>query len=380
LLPTPAPGEISFIPLPAISTDPNAGPTYGILPVVLFLDPQDQVKSIVAPSVTYNSLLGVNGTFRYFNYPNALERFEFEAGYTETIERKFDLHYRNLGLFGGRFHGDAEVLFDRDATVLFFGLGPESKPIDETNMTLQVAGLYATFGLNITPTTRLSLGETVERFEVLRGAIPNVPFTANRFPDLPGVNGATVHSQRAMLIYDDRDSQITPTRGLKASVFAEASAKLLGSGSDYIKAGAEAVYLRPFFGDRVILVGRGLFEATSTTPETPFEVLPTLGGETTLRGFSDNRFYGDARLLVNFEARVRVFKLRLFGFTSEFEVAPFVDAGQVFNNVNQLVQNGLEVTPGIGFRGIAPPSVVGHVDLGVSREGPAIYVGLDYPF
>jgi hypothetical protein len=39
-----------------------------------------------------------------------------------------------------------------------------------------------------------------------------------------------------------------------------------------------------------------------------------------------------------------------------------------------------EVTPGLGFRGLAPPSVVGHIEFAYSREGPAIYVGLDYPF
>src|SRR5262249_26349051 len=203
-----------------------------------------------------------------------------------------------------------------------------SKRVDETNMTLQVAGFYGTFGLNITKTARLSLGETVEQFEVLRGSIPNLPFTRTVFPTLPGVNGAFVHAQRAALTYDSRDSQTTPTQGLSATVYAEASAQLLGSGNDFIKSGVEAVYLYPVWEGRVVLVGRGLVEGISGDSNTPFEVKPTLGGSTTLRGFSQKRFYGDAPLLAHVESRVRMFPLRLFGGTAEVQAAPLLGLGE----------------------------------------------------
>ena len=338
------------------------------------------MRSIIAPSLTYNDLRGITATFRYYDYPSPPERFDFVAGYSERIERTLDIHYRNLGLFAGRFHADIELLHDRDSSIRFFGLGPESKKENETNMTLEVTGLYAVFGVNVTPTARLSLGETVQRFEVRPGGVPNLPFTRDRFPDLPGVDGATVHAQRIAFTYDDRDSQTAPNRGLLVSLFAEASTTLLGSGSDYIKSGVEAVYLRPVIERRLTVVARGLVEALTGDDDTPFQVRPMLGGVNTLRGFSKNRFFGDARLLANLEARTKLFTLRLFGVTTEFEAAPFVDVGKVFNNLDQLTHGGFEVTPGIGFRGLAPPSVVGHVEIGVSREGPAIFVGLDYPF
>lgn len=379
-LPADAAAEVSFIPLPAFDTDPNAGETFGALPVFLFRDDADQVRSIIAPSLTYNDIRGFTGTFRYFSYPSAAERFELVGSYSQRIERKLDLHYRNLGLFAGRFHADIQFLHDRDAAIRFFGLGPESQKENETNMTLEVTGLYAIFGVNITPTARLSLGETLQRFGVQRGGVPNLPFTRDRFPDLPGVNGATVHAQRVALTYDDRDSLTAPTRGLLTSIFAEASAELLGSGSNYIKSGAEAVYFRPYAGNRVIFVLRGLLEAFTGDPSTPFQVRPSLGGDNTLRGFGDNRFFGDARALLNAETRIRAFRLRVFGVTAEFEVAPFLDVGKVFNSFDQFLNRGFEVTPGVGFRGLAAPSVVGHIEVGVSREGPAIFVGLDYPF
>lgn len=375
-----ADSSYSFIPVPAFDTDPNAGQTYGLLPVLLFKEENGQVRSILAPSVTYNEIRGVTGTFRYYLYPNAVERFAAVMGYSETIERQINLQYRNLGIFGGRFHADLKLLYDRDATIRFFGLGPESRAENESNMTLQTAGLYAIFGVNVSQHARLSLGETIQKFEVRRGGVPRLPFTGDLFPDLAGIDGAFIHAQRVAFIYDSRDSLTAPTEGLMTSVFAEASTQLLGSGADYVKAGLESIYLHPVWDRRLVVVLRGLVEAINSDESTPFEILPSVGGVDTLRGFSENRFFGKGRVVFSAEARTQVLALRIFGLDTKYEVAPFVDLGKVFNNASEFFGSNFEVTPGIGFRGLAPPSVVGHVEVGFSREGPAIYVGLDYPF
>jgi outer membrane protein assembly factor BamA len=343
-------------------------------------DDAGRIRTIIAPSVTWNEIRGVTGTFRYYLYARALERLEFIASYSEHIDRELKVQYKNLNVFGGRFHTDFQFLHERVSSVRFFGVGPSSKQEDESNMTLETTGGYAIFGVNITPTMRLSLGETLQRFEVSRGGVPGLPFTGDLFPDLPGVEGATIHAQRVALIHDSRDSLTTPTEGLYVSLFAEASTELLGSDADYLKAGAQVIWLRPFVDRRVIFVGRGVFEGTSGDSNVPFQVLPTLGGVDTLRGFGENRFYGDALLLLNAELRVKVLRMRVFGVNAEFEVAPFVDIGKVFNSAQQFMDTKFEVTPGLGFRGLAPPSVVGHIEIAYSREGPAIYVGLDYPF
>ena len=129
-----------------------------------------------------------------------------------------------------------------------------------------------------------------------------------------------------------------------------------------------------------MVVLRGLYEGITGDSNIPFQVLPTLGGVDSLRGFAENRFYGHARLLFNAEVRLSVIRARLFGVNAELQVAPFVDAGKVFNSFQQFLDTPFEVTPGIGLRGLAPPSIVGHVEFAYSREGPAIFVGLDYPF
>ena len=318
----------------------------------MFKDADGHVRTIIAPSVTYNEIRGITGTFRYFFYASDVERLELVTSYSQKIDRELDLHYRNFAVFGGRFHTDLQLLHERTSSVRFFGIGPSSQEADESNMTLEVSGIYAIFGLNITPTLRLSLGETLQRFNVEPGGVPGLPFTGDLFPDLPGIDGATIHAQRVALIHDSRDSQTTPTRGLYASAFAEASTELLGSDADYIKAGGEGIYLKPYLDRRLVVVVRALFEALSGPASTPFEVLPTLGGAV----FSAPPSEPPPRC------------------------SPFVDVGKVFDSWEQLFHSRFEVTPGIGFRGLAPPSVVGHIEFAYSREGPAIYVGLDYPF
>jgi hypothetical protein len=34
---------------------------------------------------------------------------------------------------------------------------------------------------------------------------------------------------------------------------------------------------------------------------------------------------------------------------------------------------------GLGFRAAVKPNVVGNVEVGIGREGPAVFVGINYP-
>ena len=58
-----------------------------------------------------------------------------------------------------------------------------------------------------------------------------------------------------------------------------------------------------------------------------------------------------------------------------------VDAtGQVFNSFRDVSFQDYRMTPGVGFRAIVRPNVVGRLDYGYSREGGAIFAGLDFPY
>ena len=66
------------------------------------------------------------------------------------------------------------------------------------------------------------------------------------------------------------------------------------------------------------------------------------------------------------------------GVTADFEMAPFLDTGQVFSNFKDVNFKDYRMTPGIGFRGMVKPNVVGRIDYGYSREGGAVFAGLDF--
>src|SRR5262249_52616335 len=102
----------TFFPLPAFDTDPNEGETYGVLPVLMVTDADGAVRSIIAPSITWNEIRGVTGTFRYFLYASALERLEIIGSYSEKIDREARIQYKTLDVFGGRFHTDFQLLYD----------------------------------------------------------------------------------------------------------------------------------------------------------------------------------------------------------------------------------------------------------------------------
>ena len=112
----------------------------------------------------------------------------------------------------------------------------------------------------------------------------------------------------------------------------------------------------------------------------PFYEQPTLGGETTLRAFGQSRFIQDTALLVSFEERIRVGHKEIADYNIDVEVAPFLDVGRVMSKVTLRQLSDPQVNPGVGFRAIAQPHVVGRLDVAYGKDGPTVFVGLDYPF
>jgi hypothetical protein len=52
----------------------------------------------------------------------------------------------------------------------------------------------------------------------------------------------------------------------------------------------------------------------------------------------------------------------------------------VFNSFKDVSFQDYRMTPGVGLRAIVRPNVVGRLDYGYSREGGAIFAGLDFPY
>src|SRR6266850_2567333 len=146
-----------FIPVPEVGTDPNGGTTVGILPVFLFVDAHQQVNRIVNGDLTYNSTLGIGGSLQILSYPSQDTYWSATAGATEHIARTVALFY-STGLTREHWWSfEGRLLFDRDPTERFFGLGNRSQAGNETNYTLEQEAVTAHVGLNLTRQLQLAL-------------------------------------------------------------------------------------------------------------------------------------------------------------------------------------------------------------------------------
>ncbi|MBI4640666.1 MAG: BamA/TamA family outer membrane protein [Candidatus Tectomicrobia bacterium] len=371
--------KVRIIPLPAISTKPNEGATFGILPVFLLLDEQDHIQVLLAPSLTFNEIFGVTGTFRLFAYPDGNRQFQIIASLSSKINRDYRIFYEDPGFSQGRFLIRGEAFLFKDPAARFFGLGAESDQDDETNFTQSELGLTGTIGINLLPSLQLSLTERFRRVRIEKGGLNTLPFLRDRFPRVSGANGGVISAQRLAVTYDSRDSSVTPTEGEFAQLFVELSEKSLGSEFSFRRYGLELKKLFPNQNKRFTLAVRGLLEAVDGDM-TPFFEKSHLGGDETLRGFGDGRFIDNHRLVLNVEERIIPFKFRLLDVFTNFEISPFLEIGKVFHSFERLSLNDVQVIGGISFRAVVHPNVVGHIEVGYGSEGSAVFVGLDYPF
>lgn len=382
----PAHAGVSYIPIPEIVTDPNEGNTVGLLGVVLFTDEADEIKYMLAPDATYNDTKGFYPTFRFFGYPTAQRRYSVVAGKSTTKDEAYELEYLDRGLWGSRAFIRLSALHERDSTERFFGYGNDSNEGDETNYTGVNTNAIATPGVWIQTHVNLSYRMRIRRYEVQRGQVDRLPFVgtrkappAARDPDLRNTTLQWAH--QVAIAYDTRDEQDIPRKGMLALLYGELADRALGSTTSFVKFGGEwrnFIPIRPWRNP--ILALRALADYTSGSKDTPFSERNSLGGRRSLRGFGGDRFIDFNRSLATAELRTRVYQRKLFGVNAEIEVAPFLEAGQVFKHVTDSPVDDLHLSYGVGFRGVVRPQIVGIVDIGAGSEGTAIFTGVNYPF
>jgi hypothetical protein len=83
---------------------------------------------------------------------------------------------------------------------------------------------------------------------------------------------------------------------------------------------------------------------------------------------------------LNAEERFRLYQAKMAGVTTDFELAPFIGAGAVFAAPEQVSMRTMRPVVGAAIRAVAKPQVVGSIDIGVGREGVAIFMDINYSF
>ena len=382
----PSQWPFSLFPVPEVATDPNAGTTFGILPVFLFSDEHHEIRQILAPDIAINTILGASGNFRYLAYPSSNTQYYFMAGGSQNIARRVDLFFSTGRDRDKWWSFEGRLFFEKDPTERFYGLGNDSSHGNETNYTTQQLYFRGTLGINFTHDFQVSITEQPWYVRIQQGALDNLPFIGNRFPFLQGLDGGSETVTQVVATYDTRDSVDVPRHGGLYRAFYGMADRAFMSSFSYNQVGFEVRhYLQ--VTSRITLAGHIYSLYTPAGQETPFWAMARLGGEESilfdqqpLRGYGAGRFVDNNITDFNLEIRTRVYERNIMGTHGILELAPFIDAGKVFAYADQNPITPLHPVGGLGFRGIAEPFVVGYVDIGWGSQGPAFFSGINYPF
>jgi outer membrane protein assembly factor BamA len=378
--PSPAAAETSYFPIPTVSTTRNDGNDAGFIVPILVTEPSGDLKYVMAPMFVVNSIVGARGSFNLFRYEPGGREMRFIGSFTERIERKLVLSYTDPAFRNGQYALSFGGSFFKNATARFFGISQDTPLSNESNYTAREVRAYWKLGLHLNEVTQVAVGERFREVRVQPGGATSLPYSLDLFPTVDGMQGASILGHRLTFHYDTRDNLVSPTAGSQVTVYAEVNQNLKnGDNPVYTRYELEFRKIFPSESKRAILVVRGDLQTTFGT-EVPFYERSSLGGQNNLRGYGVDRFIDKHLIAINVENRLHVMRTRVMGVAAEFEVAPFVDMGKVFSSFSKKPFTGYEVTPGVGFRGMVRPNVVGRVDYGYSKEGGAVFAGLDYPF
>jgi outer membrane protein assembly factor BamA len=209
-----------------------------------------------------------------------------------------------------------------------------------------------------------------------------------------GCDGGWNDTLRAGVSFDTRDFDPDPRSGVFVDTTAHWSAKGFGSFANYLRwTTAARVYVSPFPKlAELVIAGRVLYSVQSAS--VPFFSMNTLataggsddatdqsglGGERTLRGYRQDRFVGRVASGANAEVRWTFVRFPLFAQHFSLQIAPFVDAGRVFDRV-ELSFADWKAAAGAGLRVGWNRSTIVMFDFGASREDAGFYVDFGMPF
>ena len=205
-----------------------------------------------------------------------------------------------------------------------------------------------------------------------------------------GLAGGRVSIVQQALIYDTRDFEPDPTRGLYVEAGNELSVPAIGSQFTFDKLFVQAKGFRRLpVGPRTVLAGRAgagnIFGDRAPFFEyqdqwSPDGSVNALGGSRSLRGYRANRFLGRALWFANAELRTRLAEVVVARQRFGLGVAPFADAGTVRDRWQALNLGRVRWAYGAGARVAWNQSTMISLDVGRSREDRLLFFGLGQSF
>lgn len=374
----PSAAKTRIFPLPMFTTNPNEGSTYGAMPVFVGVDDQEgRIRSIVAPSLSWNKFAGVTGTFRYYRYRELFVSWFLIVSASTQVNRSLWFQYDDNRRERGGQTKNVLVRVRRNLFYRFFGLGPDTPPENESSYTRLFAIASLRWGWSLTEDLNLAGYLELRGDRPERHTISGLPSTQDAFPDAPGLDGSALARQGLSARFDTRDRGDYSERGFASELSATLAEGIRGAGlfgeliwntrllvpeTSFLQLAAR-LYWRQLIGD---------------ANRIPFYDQATLGGELLLRGFPADRFIDKGAWEAEVEQRIKLFRTHIFGVVADWRIDPFVAAGQVYGDAAPWAR--VRVATGVGLRMWVKPDIVGRIDVAYAGEGIRAYVMLGYPY
>jgi hypothetical protein len=310
------------------------------------------------------------------NYVSGYNFIDLRGSYTIKNYKRAEVEFVAPRIFKRR--GQLSVLGGwREATqVGFYGFGMDTSTDDRTNYLFQQP--YGSALLTLFPTRRVLMlrgGAEFTRWSQKpgKGSFPSVE-TVYSPEELPGL-GAKVtylHTQGTIGLDWRAAPGYARRGGFIGATLHDYNDRDENSGFQLVE--YEAIYHQPILRDAWVLSLRGRVQSAyeKDGQQTPFFMLPAIGGGSTLRGYSSWRFRDQNSLLLQAEWRVLINRY--------LDLAFFYDAGKVTSSTSDIDFDDLKDGYGFGFRFHGPASTVLRLELAGSREGLKFIFASSAPF
>jgi hypothetical protein len=291
----------------------------------------------------------------------------------KTAQARFELPK----LAHSRLAAGAQLRWQDFTQITFYGEGPDAGESSRSEYRLRSTNLvgYGMFrpvkwvGIGakigwLTPSILPRAGSFLRDLPNVRQVFPrDIVFAVADQPSF-------VHSE-ASVTADTRDFPGHPTRGMllrtAAANYADRDAGIFS----FKRYEAEAAHFVPLADSHLVLAVHGWLVASDTDQGrvVPFYLLPSLGGNNTLRGYDDYRFHDRALLLLNVEGRVPMM--------THVDAAVFFDAGNVASRIGDLDFD--KRSYGAGLRMHAHRLTFARFDIAHGGEGWRALLSLSDP-
>jgi outer membrane protein assembly factor BamA len=250
--------------------------------------------------------------------------------------------------------------YNRRINSSFFGVGSMSAYDDEESYRREASEIRLTVGRGFSTTV---VGQVALQYRSNRHSDFESDSRLQLLPPELNAARASYMSVRFDLRHDTRDSFVNPTRGLVIRGEAELAPRF---GPNEFSYGRYAVWLHRYSvlrGPRTVLALRLGVEGLVGS-ELPVQTLLSLGGGSTLRGFSQDRYLDKGRGLLNAEVRFPIYGW-LGGVAG-------VDTGRVWTSLSEASFRGWAVSHVVGLRAYLETYVV-RLDMGFGDETTGVY-------